>query len=68
MIPTNLSVLEIILLVIAVIWSMIWAGIGMWKAAKKNDKAWFIIFLIIHTLGILEILYIYWFSKGKRKK
>lgn len=53
------------LVVLAVIWSLIWMGLGMWKASKKDHKWWFIVFLFIHTLGILEILYIYWFSECK---
>jgi hypothetical protein len=52
-----------ILLMIGAIWSLIWKGIALWKAAKNNDKAWFVALMIINTLGILEIFYIYVFSK-----
>ena len=51
------------LLAIIVIWSLVWMGVAMWKAARKNHLIWFIIFLLVHTLGILEILYIFVFSK-----
>ncbi len=54
-----------ILLIVAVVWSTIWKGFAMWKACKKNNLIWFVVFLFINTLGILEILYIYWFSKCK---
>lgn len=50
-------------LTIGIVWSLIWKGIALWKAAKNNDKAWFIALMIINTLGILEIFYIYVFSK-----
>jgi len=33
------------------------------KAARKNSLVWFVILLIVNTLGILEILYIFLFSK-----
>lgn len=51
------------------IWSIIWKGIALWKAARNEDKSWFIALLIINTLGILEIFYIYIFAKrGKNTK
>jgi hypothetical protein len=43
-------------------WTLIWMGIALWKAAKREHIVWFIIFLLVHTLGILEILYIFIFS------
>lgn len=39
-------------------WSMIWTGLALWYAAKRGEKWWFIAFLLIHTAGILEILYL----------
>ncbi len=47
------------------IWSVIWKGLALWKAAQQGDKYWFIALLVINTVGILEILYIYIFSKKK---
>ncbi len=56
-----------ILLILAIIWSLIWKGIALWKAARNGDKTWYVVLLIVNTLGILEILYIYVFYKKKRK-
>ncbi len=56
------------LLVLVVIWSLAWMGIAMWLAAKKNHLAWFVVFLLFHTLGILEILYIFVFSKMSARR
>jgi hypothetical protein len=47
----------------AVIWSFVWKGLALWKAARNGHRNWFIALLFINTLGILEILYIYVFSK-----
>jgi methionyl-tRNA synthetase len=56
------------LFIIALIWSFIWKAIALWKAARNNSKPWYIALIVIHTLGILEILYIFIFSKmGKGK-
>ena len=51
------------LLALVVIWSLIWKGVALWKAARNSDTAWYIILLIVNTVGILEIIYIYGFSK-----
>lgn len=55
------------LIIIILIWSLIWKGLALWKAARKGDEGWFIVFLIINTLGILEILYIYIFSRSDKR-
>jgi len=50
---------------LAVLWTIPWKGVALWKAAKNNHKWWFVALLVINTLGILEILYIFIFSKRK---
>jgi len=55
----------IALMTVIFIWTIIWKGFAMWKSAKKSQIIWFIAFLIFNTVGILEILYIYVFSKMK---
>ncbi len=49
-------------------WILPWKGVALWRSAKLNKKAWFISLLIINTLGILEILYIFVFSKAKKSQ
>jgi hypothetical protein len=50
------------------VWTIAWKGLALWKAARQGKKEWFIPLLIINTLGILEILYIYVFSQPKERK
>ena len=52
-----------VLLGVLIIWSLVWKGIALWKAARNSHKAWFVIMLIVNTVGILEIIYIYGFAK-----
>jgi hypothetical protein len=54
------------LISILVIWELIWKGIALWKAAKENQKGWFIAILLLNTVGILPILYIFLLKKGKK--
>jgi len=42
------------------IWSIFWKGLSLWHAARRNEKGWFIIFLVINTVGILELVYLLW--------
>jgi len=44
-------------------WTMPWKGVALWKAARNQHKYWFIALLVVNTVGILEILYIFIFSK-----
>ena len=53
------------LLIAVVIWSLVWKGFALWRAAEKHSKVWFVVLLVINTLGILEILYLFVFSKMK---
>jgi len=63
----SLITLSIILAVI-IVWVLIWKGVALWKAASKKSIIWFIILLAVNTIGILEILYIFVFSKMDEKK
>ena len=68
----DITPLIIIILAVALAWSLAWKGIALWTAARKNHFVWFIVLLIVSTVGILDILYIYIFStklqrqQGKR--
>ncbi|MBU0672670.1 MAG: hypothetical protein KJ732_06560 [Candidatus Margulisbacteria bacterium] len=62
-IMTELSSIQISLLSIVILWSIIWKGFAMWKAARNNQSAWFVALLVINTVGILEIIYISYFQK-----
>ncbi|MDO8743171.1 MAG: DUF5652 family protein [Candidatus Azambacteria bacterium] len=48
------------------LWTLPWKGIALWKAAKNEHKKWFIALLVINTLAILEIIYIFYFNKSKK--
>jgi len=50
------------------IWTLAWKGVALWKAAKNNEKYWYVALLVINTVGILEILYIFFFDKKREKR
>ncbi len=56
---------QALLLFILSVWSVIWKGFALWHAAQGKEKNWFIAILILNTVGILEIAYLFFFAKEK---
>ncbi|TGC11588.1 hypothetical protein CUN85_00445 [Methanolobus halotolerans] len=54
------------IILILVIREIVWKGIGLWKAARNKQKYWFIAMLIINSVRIIPIIYIFLFQKGKK--
>lgn len=50
-----------------VLWSLIWKGLALWRAARRGDSAWYVILLILNTAGILEIIYYFLVAKTDKK-
>jgi hypothetical protein len=46
-------------------WSILWKGLALWNASKHSQRNWFIVILIINTVGILEIIYLFRFAKKR---
>lgn len=44
-------------------WSIVWTGLVLWYAARRGEKSWFIFFLLVHTAGIVELLYLIFVAK-----
>lgn len=51
-----LSSLVLLVLMLAVITLK---GYALWHAAKRDEKGWFVAILLINTIGILELVYLY---------
>jgi hypothetical protein len=49
--------------ILFILWSIFWKGVSLWIAAREKSKWWFIVLLVLNTAGILEIIYIFGFSK-----
>ena len=55
-------------LVPLLLWSFIWKGWALWRAARNGSRGWFIALLVVNTMGILEILYLFVFGKEKKSR
>jgi len=49
-------------------WSVVWKGLALWHSARRKEKGWFVVLLIVNTLGILEIVYLVFVAKVFDKK
>ena len=47
------------------IWSLFWKGLALWHSAQRKDGWWFVALLLINTVGLLEIVYLFVFAKLK---
>ena len=54
-------------LYLILIWVLAWKGVALWKAARNGHKKWFVVLLVVNTLALLEIVYIFYFSKPKKQ-
>jgi len=55
------------LFIVLAIWELIWKGIALWKCGRYNQLPWFVVILIVNSMGILPIIYLLFFQKKKRK-
>lgn len=53
---------------IILLWNVPWKGVALWKAARNRQKIWFILLLIVNTMAILEIIYLFIFCEPKEDK
>jgi hypothetical protein len=52
------------ILILLIIWTLVWKGLALWKAARNKSKPWFIVLLLVNTVGILDLIY-YFATKKK---
>lgn len=65
LLPWELSLYVLWAIILALVWSAVWKGIALWRAARNAHLVWFVAMLIVNTLGILEIIYTFAFSRRK---
>ena len=47
------------------LWTLPWKGVALWRAGGNKQLVWFVCIFIFNTLAILEIIYIFGFSRKK---
>lgn len=49
------------------IWELPWKGVALWRSARNKHFGWFVALLLIHLAGLIDIIYIFYFSEPKKK-
>lgn len=52
-------------LVLILLWSFFWKGLALWHSARRGQYGWFAVILVVNTVGILEIIYLFFVAKLK---
>jgi len=47
------------------VWSLFWKGLALWHAARRKQPWWFVALLVVNTVGVLEIIYLFAVAKIK---
>jgi len=63
--PSGIPQLSPILIYLVFLWSIVWKGFALWRGAKYGQRNWFIAILVLNTVGVLEIVYLFYFCKNK---
>ena len=62
------SDMGVLVLFLSVLWTLPWKGVALWKAARLYHKWWFIVLLVVNTLAILEIIYIFFVARKAERE
>lgn len=65
--PFGLGAIGILIALILAVVVITLKGYSLWHAARRSEKWWFVALLLINTMGILELVYLY-FVVGKWHK
>tara|TARA_X000000368_G_C22563790_1_gene507548 strand:- start:314 stop:520 length:207 start_codon:yes stop_codon:yes gene_type:complete len=57
----------VLLIAVLIMWEAFWTYKACWLAAKQNQKAWFVVFLLFNLLGIPEIIYLLYNKKRLKR-
>ena len=60
--PIGLALFSFMLAVL-MLWSLFWKALGLWHSARRGQYWWFVILLIVNSVGILEIVYLFFVLK-----
>ncbi|MBL1434118.1 hypothetical protein COB87_000895 [Candidatus Wolfebacteria bacterium] len=63
----EINFLYLVGLLALITWTLAWKGLGLWNSAKNGQKIWFVVILLFNTIGLLPILYHFFFRKRTQK-
>ncbi len=58
-------IIKNLIVAVLMVWSLVWKCYSVWTAVKAGHKKWFVALLLFNTLGILDMIYIFYIAKKK---
>ncbi len=49
----------VLIIIFLIVWEIYWKAKALWMAANKAHKNYFILILVVNSLGVLPIYYLY---------
>ena len=49
-------------LIVLYIWSLAAKGLALWRTSNLKQRNWFIAILVLNTVGIVELVYLFKFA------
>jgi hypothetical protein len=53
---------------IVAVWDLAWKGLALWQAAKRRQPVWFVALLLLNTVGILPMVYLWLMRRRDAQK
>jgi hypothetical protein len=55
---------QAVLIGLLAVWELFWKVKAAWRASQRKEIAWFIMLLVINSVGLLPILYLTLTNRG----
>lgn len=59
---------QLMLLLLIQLWELPWKGYALWRAAQNRQTGWFVALMLVHLAGLIDIIYIFYFSRPPKKR
>lgn len=56
------------ILVILSVWDITWRGVALWKSSRGGQRYWFIALMVVNSIGILPLVYLFFFQRKPVEK
>ncbi len=54
----HITTMQMTLIGVLAVWDLVWRGIALWQAGKNRQLTWFIVLLVINSVGVIPIIYL----------
>jgi hypothetical protein len=56
--PPSIHALAPVLPVL-LLWEGFWKGLALWHSGRRGQPVWFVVLIVVNTIGILPIIYLF---------